>query len=149
MTAYVGTVGSGQQPIISIYVGTVGSGQQRVLSGYVGTVGSGMQLFYSGLSVSLSPPSNSAGGTSFTFVFNPATTAIVSGGSGSYVYSWSLTNQSGGTWSFVSGHTGPSPVVQATASIGEPSSADLNVTVTDTGTGLTAPATCHLTYSRS
>lgn len=88
MTIKVGTSG-GNKDVTAITVGTL-SGNKTVLNAWVGT-SSGNKLVYSAFGVSLSG-TNSSGFASGSGVqpitTSPAITANVSGGSGSYTYSW-------------------------------------------------------------
>jgi hypothetical protein len=143
----IGTAGSSEQSATEIYVGTSGSSIQNVVAGYVGTVGSGRQIFFSNLSVTVSPGVNSKSGASSSFVFNPATVATVTGGSGSYSYNWTL-EPINATWSFISGQNGPAPVVQVTGA-GSDGEANLRLTVTDLVSGITAPGFASLIYTRT
>jgi len=137
MTAYVGTVGSGQQTIISIYVGTSGSGQQRVLAGYVGTSGSGQQIFFSGLTASASPSNL----ISDTRTPGPTTTAPTTvspaNGIGPFTYAWSYVDGDTG----ISINSPSSSTTSFTGSVNMSNTeldADFNCLVTDTATGATA-----------
>jgi hypothetical protein len=88
-----------------------------------------------GLTVTIGTPVlQRSGARIFTF---PANTAVASGGSGSYSFVWSPTNEVGGTWSGGAGQSF-SPQVDVSAVDCTVVSATYTATVTDTVTGAMA-----------
>ena len=72
--------------------------------------------------------------------FSP-NTATASGGSGSYSFAWTETDDAAGTWSIANGSTPTATFSVSGVANGVTSSASLKCTVTDTITGSTANAT--------
>lgn len=99
------------------------------------------------LAVSISAGQGKVGtGLSWTYSANHS---VVTGGSGSYTYAWSLAQTNGDTssWSMTGQGTAFATPTISGISVGELSGADLTVTVTDSVTGAVAGSnTAHYNY---
>ena len=105
-----------------------------LMSGLVALLAWGTSYAQTALSVTISQGFVTRG-TSMMFSY-PANSAAVTGGSGSFTYLWTDTNDGFGTWSNGSGPTfGPVVMIPVP---GNPSLAKYMVTVTDSITGETA-----------
>jgi hypothetical protein len=141
--AQVTSIGeSGTNHIVKeIYVGESGV-NHAVISGYIGTA-AGNKLFFSALTVTASPTSVSGSRATPGATVSNSSTATVSGGLGSYTYSWTdggaatITSPTAATTTFSAIVTCANTPVEDTAT----------VTATDTSTGITARASVYVMLS--
>lgn len=102
------------------------------------------------LSASAAPSSNTESASTLAYDFGTNPTATATGGTPPYTYSWAISNQVNGTWTFNSGQTAATPSLHVTGpNHGTVADCTLVCTVTDAVTATFPTPSVDWHYNRT